>query len=99
MTAEPILTLVTRLMARHRLEGVLIGNAAAALQGSPVTTIDLDFMFRKTARNLAKLKRLADDLDGSVLRPYPAHGEADQFPAEATARRLSAVVADEITGT
>jgi hypothetical protein len=73
VTAEPLLTLVAQLMAKHRLEGVLIGNAAAALQGSPVTTLDLDFMFRKTSRNLAKLKRLADDLGGTVMRPfYPA---------------------------
>ena len=27
-------------------------------------------MFRKTPTNLAKLKRLADDLDAVVLRPY-----------------------------
>src|SRR5438046_2976785 len=73
MNAEPLLKLVTRLVAKHRLETVLIGNAAAAIQGSPVTTLDLDFMFRKTAANLEKLKRIADDLDAMVLGPfYPA---------------------------
>lgn len=70
MTAEPLLTLVARLLARHHLDVVLIGNAAAALQGSPVTTVDLDFMFRKTPGNLRKLRRLADDLEATVLRPY-----------------------------
>ena len=70
MTAEPLLELVARLLAKHRLDVVLIGNAAAALQGSPVTTLDLDFMFRKTPRNLAKLRALADDLGAMVLRPY-----------------------------
>src|SRR6266545_3772205 len=75
MNAAPLLKLVARLLAKHRLEAVLIGNAAAALQGSPVTTLDLDFMFRKTRPNLGKLKRLADDLDALVLRPYyPASG-------------------------
>lgn len=75
MNAEPLLRLVARLLSKHRLEAVLIGNAAAALHGSPVTTMDLDFMFRKTRPNLGKLKRLADDLDAMVLRPYyPASG-------------------------
>jgi hypothetical protein len=70
MTAEPILELVAALLAKHRLDAVLIGNAAAALQGSPVTTLDLDFMFLKTPTNLRKLKGLARDLGATVLRPY-----------------------------
>jgi NAD(P)-dependent dehydrogenase (short-subunit alcohol dehydrogenase family) len=70
MTAEPLLELAARLLARHRLDAVLIGNAAAALQGSPVTTVDLDFMFRKTPANLRKLRRMADALDAVVLHPY-----------------------------
>jgi hypothetical protein len=75
MTAEPLLSTAARLLAKHRLEAVLIGNAAAALQGSPVTTLDLDFMFRKSPANLAKLKRLATDLDAVILTPYyPASG-------------------------
>jgi predicted nucleotidyltransferase len=73
MTAEPLLELAARLLAKHRLDAVLIGNAAAALQGSPVTTVDLDFMFRKSSGNLVKLRRIADDLDAVVMRPfYPA---------------------------
>lgn len=75
MNAEPLLARVAKLLARHRLDAVLIGNAAAALHGSPVTTIDLDFMFRETAANLRKLRALADDLDAIVMRPfYPASG-------------------------
>lgn len=73
MNAAPLLTLVARLLARHRLDVVMIGNAAAALQGSPVTTMDIDFMFQKTPTNLRKLKAIADDLDATVMRPfYPA---------------------------
>lgn len=51
-------------------DAVLIGNAAAALQGAPVTTIDFDFLFRKTPRNITKLKALAKALGAVVLRPY-----------------------------
>ena len=70
MDAAPLLTLVSRVLARHRLDAVVIGNAAAALQGSPVTTMDIDFMFRKTPTNLRKLKAVAADLEAMVLRPY-----------------------------
>ena len=70
MNAESVLAVVTRALARQRLDVVLIGNAAAALQGAPVTTLDFDFMFRKTPRNLHKLRSLADELGAVVLRPY-----------------------------
>ena len=70
MDAKPLLAEVGRLLQQVKLEAVLIGNAAAALQGAPVTTIDFDFLFRKTARNLTKLKTIARGLRAVVLRPY-----------------------------
>jgi predicted nucleotidyltransferase len=70
MNAEPLLIQITQTLAKCRLDAVLIGNAAAALQGSPVTTTDFDFVFRKTPTNLTKLKRVADELGALVLRPY-----------------------------
>lgn len=75
MDAHSLLIRVAKLMERHRLDAILIGNAAAALQGAPVTTLDIDFLFRKTSPNMAKLKALASDLNAMVLRPYyPASG-------------------------
>jgi predicted nucleotidyltransferase len=53
-----------------RLDAILIGNAAAALHGAPVTTLDFDFFFRKTPGNLRKLKSFARGLGATVLRPY-----------------------------
>ena len=70
MDARPILVEIGRRMRQRDLEAVLIGNAAAALQGAPVTTVDFDFLFRKTPRNLSKLKGLARDLRATILRPY-----------------------------
>jgi hypothetical protein len=70
MNAKPLLHVIARALADQNLDSVLIGNAAAAIQGSPVTTMDFDFMFRKTTGSLAKLKRLADDLDAVVMRPF-----------------------------
>ena len=70
MNAEPLLRKIARTFAEHRLEAVMVGNAAAALQGAPVTTLDIDFMFRKTPTNLKKLKAIAKDLQAVILKPY-----------------------------
>jgi predicted nucleotidyltransferase len=70
VNAEPFLGEITRHLNELHFDVVLIGNAAAALQGAPVTTVDFDFMFRKTAVNLRKLKALAGRLGAMVLRPY-----------------------------
>lgn len=59
-----------RALRSHRLEAVMIGNAAAALHGAPVTTVDIDFMFRDTPLNLRKLKAVAKELGAVILRPY-----------------------------
>ena len=88
MNAEPVLALVARALARRRLDAVLIGNAAAALQGAPVTTLDFDFMFRKTPRNLQKLRGLADDLEAVVLRPYYPASELYRVMRDANALQL-----------
>ncbi len=75
MDARPILETVARVLKEHGLEAILIGNAAAALQGAPVTTVDLDFLIRKTPRNLQKLTAAAKTLGAMVLRPhYPVSG-------------------------
>lgn len=75
MNAEPVLKQISRLLAECKLEAILIGNAAAALHGAPVTTLDFDFMFRKTPTNLRKLKAPADKLEAHILKPYyPASG-------------------------
>ena len=70
MDARPLLSEVGRRLREAGLEAVLIGNAAAALQGAPVTTVDFDFFFRRTPRNLAKLKAVARALGATILRPY-----------------------------
>lgn len=70
MDASPLLSRLLRAFAVQRLEAVLIGNAAAAMQGAPVTTLDFDFMFRDTPTNLRKLRAVARSLDAVILRPY-----------------------------
>jgi predicted nucleotidyltransferase len=70
MDAGPYLIELAEALAQHGLEAILIGNAAAALQGAPVTTVDFDFFFRKTPRNVGKLKAVARSLGAVILRPY-----------------------------
>ena len=70
MDAQPELALLARVLNEHRLEAVLIGNMAAALHGAPVTTVDVDFFFRKTPGNLKKLKAVAGSIGAVILRPY-----------------------------
>ena len=72
MDAAAILGSVARALNRHKLEAILIGNAAAALQGTPVTTVDIDFFIRKTDGNSRKLRLIAESLDAAIFRPeYP----------------------------
>jgi hypothetical protein len=75
MDAKSILLVVARAMREQELEAILIGNAAAALRGAPVTTVDLDFLIRKTMANRRKIERMADALGGVVFVPhYPVSG-------------------------
>jgi len=50
MDARPVLFRIARLLEEHGLEAVLIGNAAAVLQGAPVTTVDFDSCFIRPRR-------------------------------------------------
>ena len=70
VNAAPLLAEVARKLDDVKLDAVLIGNAAAALQGAPVTTIAFDFFFRNTPGNLKKLKAFARGLGATILRPY-----------------------------
>jgi hypothetical protein len=68
--ADPLLNTVDAAPAGVGLEAVLVGNAAAAIHGAPVTTLDFDFVFRASPVNLGKLKRLADGQQAVLLRPH-----------------------------
>jgi hypothetical protein len=70
MNAAPLLNSIVRALTAARLEAILMGNAAAAILGAPVTTLDFDFMFRETSVNLSKLKRFSRGLEATILRPY-----------------------------
>lgn len=59
------------LLALHdgRVELIVVGGAAAVLQGAPITTLDLDIVHRRTADNVARLLAVLDRLDAFVREP------------------------------
>jgi len=69
MNPDTLLKKVDEVFADHRLEAVMVGDAAAALHGAPVTTFDIDFMFRKTPLNLKKRKSVAQSSRAVILKP------------------------------
>ena len=63
-------------LARADVEFVVIGGVAAALHGSPVVTLDIDIVHRRTPENAARLEHVLRGLDAfyrehadKLLRP------------------------------
>jgi len=70
MSARPVLRKVAKLLAAQELDAVVVGDAAAALRGAPVTALHVEFLFRNTPANLKKLKGVANGLRAVILKPY-----------------------------
>jgi predicted nucleotidyltransferase len=96
MDAAPLLEALASLIHRHALEAVMVGNAAAAIQGAPITTLDIDFFIRGTQLNEKKLKAIAKDLDATLTQPfYPA---CNVFRMERNRGRVQVDFLSEISG-
>ena len=63
MNAESYLNEIAQWFAALQLDAVMIGNAAAAINGAPVTTLDIDFMLENTDENYRKLAFLAQQMN------------------------------------
>jgi hypothetical protein len=48
------------------VEFIIVGGAAAVLQGAPVTTFDLDIVHRRTPENVARLLEVLLELDATM---------------------------------
>ena len=51
------------------VEFIVIGGAAAVLHGAPITTVDLDILYRSTDQNVDRLQALLERLEGAVRDP------------------------------
>jgi hypothetical protein len=63
-------TAILECLARHQVELVVIGGTAAALQGAPVVTYDLDIVHRRTEANVARLVAALGEID-AYYREHP----------------------------
>ena len=90
MDAKPFLVVVGRALEEVGLEVVLIGNAAAALQGTPVTTVE---RLKRPHRNrrLAALRRESERALGDAIRRWQRlpSSKRTHFLCERVAWRIS----------
>jgi hypothetical protein len=68
--ATPTLERVARALRIAKLDAILVGNAGAAVQGAPVSTLDFDFLIRDSPRVDAKVRAFARALGASTPVPY-----------------------------
>jgi hypothetical protein len=69
-------------LARHQVEFILVGGAAAVLQGAPVVTFDVDIVHRRTPENIERLLSALRELEATYrydnrgLTPQASHLES-----------------------
>ncbi len=68
MTKPDFLALL-RSLERHGVEYVVVGGVAAILEGAPITTLDLDIVFRLEEGNLERLQGLLTELEARYRDP------------------------------
>jgi len=56
-------------LVRHEVEFIVVGGIAAILQGSPLTTEDVDVVYRGASENLRRLAAALVELDSSYVDP------------------------------
>jgi len=72
MSFEELLFLqVMRAINQVSLDAIVIGNAAAAMHGVPVTTQDIDLFIRDTPQNGQKIQELVETLGNGVQASRP----------------------------
>lgn len=58
-----------RTLDRHRVAHIVVGGVAAILEGAPVTTLDLDFVYRTDDENIQRLAAALTELAASYRDP------------------------------
>jgi predicted nucleotidyltransferase len=53
-----------RTLSKHGVDFILVGGVAAAVQGAPIMTFDVDVLYATDAPNLVRLLAAIEDLEG-----------------------------------
>jgi hypothetical protein len=53
----------------HNVEFVVVGGVAALIEGAPITTLDLDIVYRPSPENISRLARALETLDARYRDP------------------------------
>jgi Nucleotidyl transferase of unknown function (DUF2204) len=76
--APPRFLELLRALDRHGVEHVVVGGVAAILEGAPMTTLDLDVVFRVNEDNIVRLSAVLAELNahyrdpaGRLIAPTP----------------------------
>jgi predicted nucleotidyltransferase len=63
MPAPTKIVELIRLLARHKVDFIVVGGVAAVVQGAPVNTFDLDVVHARTPDNIERLLGALRELD------------------------------------
>ncbi len=69
MTTELRFDEVLRVLTRNEVELIVVGGVAAILQGSPLTTEDLDVVYLSSAENNTRLAKALGELEACYFDP------------------------------
>ncbi len=64
---------ILRVLTRNEVKLIVVGGVAAILQGSPLTTEDLDTVYLSSAENNARLVRALEELEAHYFDPAGRH--------------------------
>ena len=76
-----------RLLLRHRVRFIVVGGAAAVIQGVPITTLDVDIVYDRSEDNLVALEAALAEL-GAVFRTDDRKLRPDMSRLRSTGHKL-----------
>ena len=77
MPAELRFDEILRVLLRNEVEFIVVGGIAAILQGSPLTTEDVDVVYLASEENFDRLAKALGELEAHYLDPGGRHIEPD----------------------